>query len=157
MSIFSVSYCTRVVMHSPYNYFHISCSSFHINFSLFSPLTELVQTTGICLLVPNTSFGVQAFATQRSVLVNTGKIQNFLGCKTRSLRSRTLYGIVETTIMRRSYDWQKFLLSRCSWRCHKTSRYVFCCHVFICFSNHSSRSRTERDQFVFGCFYRSTA
>ena len=29
------------------------------------------------------------------------------------------------------------------------------CYVFICFCNHSSRSRTERDQFVFGCFYRS--
>ena len=31
------------------------------------------------------------------------------------------------------------------------------CYVFICFCNHSSRSRTERDKFVFGCFYRSTA
>ena len=28
--------------------------------------------------------------------------------------------------------------------------------VFICFCSHSSRSRTERDQFVFGCFHRST-
>ena len=26
------------------------------------------------------------------------------------------------------------------------------CNVFIWFCNHSSRSRTERDQFVFGCF-----
>ena len=31
------------------------------------------------------------------------------------------------------------------------------CFAFICFCNHSSRSWTERDQFVFGCFYRSTA
>ena len=31
------------------------------------------------------------------------------------------------------------------------------CYVFICFRNHSSRSRTERDKFVFGRFYRSTA
>ena len=29
------------------------------------------------------------------------------------------------------------------------------CYVFICFCNHSSRSQTERDQFVFSCFYRT--
>ena len=31
------------------------------------------------------------------------------------------------------------------------------CYVFVCVCNLSSRSRTERDQFVFGCFFRSTA
>ena len=49
-------------------------------------------------------------------------------------------------------------LSRCSWRCHKKQVGVFSlCYAFICFCNHSSRSRTERDEFVFGCLYRSTA
>ena len=32
-----------------------------------------------------------------------GKIQNFVGLKTRNLRSRVLSGIVETTIMRKSH------------------------------------------------------
>ena len=97
------------------------------------------------------------------------KIQNFVACNTRSLGSRELSGIVETTVMRKSHGWhmirdphltlhlriarcKTLLLSRCSWRCHKTSRYVFYNFaVVICFGNHSSRSRTERDQFVFGC------
>ena len=51
---------------------------------------------------------------------------------------------------------QTLSLSTCSWRCHKTSRYVFSSLSFICFCNHSSRSQMERDQFVFGCFNRST-
>ena len=45
----------------------------------------------------------RALARQHTILVIRGKIQNFVGCQTRSLRSRALSGIVETTIMRKSH------------------------------------------------------
>ena len=80
----------------------------------------------------------RALARQHTILVSRGKIQNFVGCQTRSLRSRALSGIVETTIMRKSHGWH----IPGSTRCHKCS----ICYVFICFGNHSSKSRTERDQ-----------
>ena len=157
----------------------------------------------------------RALARQHTILVNRPgeKIQNFVGCKIRSLRSRALSGIVETTIMPKSHGWditrdphltlyfnwesravrrfrfrgavdlahdlthrrfrgtvefiikdphltlhlriarcQTLSLSRCSWRCHKKVGIFSICYVFICFRNHSSGSRTERDQFVFYLF-----
>ena len=51
------------------------------------------------------SYCWRALARQHTIPVNRGKIQNFVGCQTRSLRSRALSGIVETTIMRKSHGW----------------------------------------------------
>ena len=100
----------------------------------------------------------RGLARQQTILVNRGKIQNFVRCKTRSLRSRALSGIAETAIMRKSHSWHimRDHTSLCTWESHavrhfrfrgavdvsiKKSWHVFynfqcCLYWFACFCNH---------------------
>ena len=115
-------------------------------------------------LTPFAQYDICWLARQHTIIVNGGKIQNFVTCNTQSLRNRALSGIVETTVVRKSHGWhmirdphltlhlriarcKTLSLSRCSWRCHKTSCMfsIILSSLLICFCNHSLRSRTERE------------